>query len=111
MTPDPGPRSSEEERREVTIKRVIDGKFGIDEQYRIVKLSNGEPIPSDEPLFLLRGRDRLAIRTLDFYHDKSQEDGCNDYHFSVLDPAAEAFRKFAQERPERMKQPSITRGR
>ena len=95
----------------MTIKRVIDGKFGIDEQYRIVKLSNGEPIPDDEPLFLLRGRDRLAIRTLRFYHDESREDGCNDYHFSALDPAVETFRKFAQEHPERMKQPSITRGR
>lgn len=24
-------------------------------------MSNGEPVPDDEPLFILRGRDRLAI--------------------------------------------------
>lgn len=89
--------------------RKIDEKF--DSTGEIVKRSNGEVIPLDEPLFLLRARDRLALRLLEEYKRLSREDGCNDYHFEHLDKDIEAFRRFREEHPERMKQPSITRGK
>lgn len=89
--------------------RKIDEKF--DTTGDIVKRSNGEIIPEDEPLFLIRARDRLAIPALLAYKELSMKDGCNDYHFSHLDVDIAAFEKFKVEHPERMKQPSITRGK
>lgn len=76
----------------------------------VYKRSNGERIPDDEPVFLLRARDHLALATLVDYRRRSLVDGCNDYHFEHLDKDIEAFQRFALEHPERMKQPSVTRG-
>ena len=89
--------------------RKIDEKFHTTGE--IVKLSNGEVVPEDEPLFLLRARDRLATQVLLFYRKISEADGCNDFHFEHLDKDIEAFQRFRTEHPERMKQPSITRGK
>jgi hypothetical protein len=90
--------------------RKLDEKFHI-EGDQIIKTANGEAIPEDEPVFLIRARDRLAIAALLHYRDISQQDGCNDYHFSHLDKDIQAFREFRDKHPERMKQPSITRGK
>jgi len=89
--------------------RKIDEKFSTTGE--IVKRSNGELVPEDEPLFLLRARDRLAVRMLLVYEALSKEDGCNDFHFEHLDKDIEAFKIFREEHPERMKQPSVTRGK
>ena len=43
--------------------RKLDSKFHI-EGDQIVKTSNGDPIPEDEPLFLIRARDYLALPLL-----------------------------------------------
>lgn len=90
-------------------QRKIDEKFSTSGE--ICKRSNGEVIPKDEPLFLLRARDRLALPLLLEYKRISQEDGCNDFHFTNLDKDIEAFKQFREQHPERMKQPSITRGK
>jgi hypothetical protein len=90
--------------------RDIDSKFAIDDNGKIFKKSNGEIVPEDEPLFLLRARDVLALPLLLKYRKLSEEDGCNDYHFENLDATIAKFEKFAREHPERMKQPSKTRG-
>jgi hypothetical protein len=89
--------------------RKIDEKFSTTGD--IVKSSNGEIVPEDEPLFLIRARDRLAVAALETYRELSQKDGCIDYHFEHLDKDIEAFKRFREEHPERMKQPSITRGK
>lgn len=89
--------------------REIDSKFSVDGD-RIVKTSNGEVLPEDEPLFLLRARDHLALPLLLMYELLSQVDGCNDYHMGKLSETIGNFRSFAEKQPGRMKQPSITRG-
>lgn len=89
--------------------RKIDEKFSTTGD--IVKRSNGEVVPEDEPLFLIRARDRLALATLQHYLYLSQADGCNDFHFEHLNADIKAFEKFRSDHPERMKQPSITRGK
>jgi hypothetical protein len=89
--------------------RRIDGKFGTTGD--IIKVSNGEVLPLDEPLFLIRARDWLAVKLLETYWQISVDNGCNDYHFAGLGASLDAFRRFAIEHPERMKQPSITRGK
>ena len=89
--------------------RRIDGKFHIDGE-RIVKTSNGDEVPADEPLILIRARDYLALPLLCYYADLSREDGCNDFHMNGIAKVIEEFQRFETEHPERMKQPGITRG-
>lgn len=82
----------------------------------VVKTSNGQPIPDDEPCFLLRARDVLAVPLLMCYRaliraawypnpDAKQE------HLDTNTTAIEAFEAFAKTQPEKMKLPNITRGK
>jgi hypothetical protein len=95
----------------MTVRRLIDQKFAVSTDGIIFKVSNGEAVPAEEPLFLLRARDRLALPMLLKYREMSQADGCNDYHFSKLDADIAMFKQFQSDHPERMKQPSVTRGK
>jgi len=88
--------------------RRIDRKFHVDTNLQIVKTSSGETVPENEPLFLLRGRDYLAVALLSHYRQLSILDGCNDYHLQGLDAVIEEFSRFAETNPT--KQPGITRG-
>jgi hypothetical protein len=88
-------------------ERAIDGKFGIrDEQ--IINLVSGEAVPEDEPLFLLRARDRHAYDTLMHYLHLCEGD-CNDLHLEGIKQRIRKFTDFASAHPERMKQPGVTR--
>ncbi len=91
--------------------RDIDSKFAISSDGKIFKKSNGEIIPDDEPLFLLRGRDILALEFLASYVEISKRAGCNAYHFFKIGETTEGFIRFKKEHPERMKMPSITEGK
>lgn len=86
-----------------------DGKYEVQDG-QLVKSTTGEPIPYDEPIFILRGRDNLAVKTLEVYAMLSETADCTDYHVRGVAEAVERFRKFREEHPERMKQPGITRG-
>jgi hypothetical protein len=93
--------------------RKIDGKFHIEEfrgSIQIVKTSNGDPVPLEEPLFLIRARDYLALPLLHAYRKMCIEDGCTDFQIEGNDKAILEFEKFAREHHDRMKQPGITRG-
>jgi hypothetical protein len=104
--------------------KPLDGKFHIeveleergegihleDPRIQIVKTSNGDVLPDDEPVILIRARDHLALTLLNFYRQLSIEDGCNDFHLNGVDEVIRKFADYANKRPERMKQPGITRG-
>jgi hypothetical protein len=90
--------------------RKINGAFHIEGE-QIIKTSNGEAIPEDEPLFLLRGRDRLAATLLSVYWDLAEEDGCNQWFLDKVKEAMDKFQNFAIEHHDRMKQPGITMGK
>jgi hypothetical protein len=96
--------------------KVIDPKFHIEtneageQSIAIVKTSNGEPIPDDEPLILFRARDRLALETVWYYRRLCEADGCTEFQLAGMNDRIAAFEQFAKEHPERMKQPGITRG-
>lgn len=47
--------------------KKINDMFHIDGE-QLIKTSNGQPIPDDEPIFILRGRDNLASATLAIYY-------------------------------------------
>jgi hypothetical protein len=95
--------------------KIIDPKFHIVTgsyagRFEIVKTSNGEPIPDDEPLILFRARDRNALATLKYYRQVCKADGCNDFQMEGIENRIAAFEKFRDEQTQRMKQPGITRG-
>lgn len=91
--------------------RKIDLKHHIDDQGRLIKTGNGQEIPSDEPLILFRGRDRLAVDMLEHYRKLCIDDGCNDFQLSQVDALLNSFKKFAEDHPDIMKQPGVTRGK
>jgi hypothetical protein len=90
--------------------RDIDSKFAVSTDGKIYKKSNGEIVPEDEPLFLLRGRDLLALDLLWAYKNLSLSNGCNGWHMYNLGVTTNLFLKFKTEHPDRMKVPSITEG-
>ncbi len=77
---------------------------------KIVKKSNGEPIPQNEPIFFLRARDNLAIKVLNFYKSLCLSENCTSYQIDGIDRVIEKFENFAEKYPRKMKQPGITRG-
>lgn len=91
--------------------RRIDGKFHIDFNFReIFKTSSSEVVPRNEPLFLFRARDYLAVPLLEHYRKMCELDGCTDYQLRLLDEQIADFKRFAENNPNKMKQPGITRG-
>lgn len=68
---------------------------------RIVNRATGEPIPDDEPVFILRARDRHAARALQAYADL-----CHDAeHVMIVQRRIRDFLDFDAMHPDRMKEP------
>lgn len=88
--------------------RRIDGKFHIEGE-KVIHVS-GREVPEDEPLFLFRARDRYAVSVLTTYRKTCQDAGCTEYQIAGIQAAINAFLKFREEHPERMKEPGITMG-
>ncbi len=91
--------------------RDIDSKFAVSVDGKIYKKSNMEIVPNEEPLFLLRGRDNLALNLLHHYKSISIFNDCNDYHFAKLEETIKEFIRFKANYSELMKMPSITEGK
>jgi hypothetical protein len=103
----------------LTYSRPLDPKYHIEvrstvgsivHNVHIVKSSNGQAIPPDEPVMLFRARDALAYRVLAYYRDLCIEDGCTTHHVDAIRNRIQAFMDFSRKHPERMKQPGVTRG-
>lgn len=92
------------------IVRRIDLKHHINSKGEIVKTTNGTIIDPSEPTILFRGRDHLAVPLLLKYREMCAADGCNDYQLSSVDELIRRFAQFAEEHPDVMKQPGVTRG-
>ena len=87
----------------------VNSRFHI-ENGRLIKTSNGEPIPQEEPVIILRGRDHLALPLMEHYREMCVKDGCNDYFLEEVDKSIEEFRQFKIQYYNRMKQPGVTKG-
>lgn len=87
--------------------RRIDSKFHIENE-QIIKTSNGEAIPEDEPCFLIRARDYLALPLLRHYRELCVDDGCTEFQIAGNDAAIAEFERFSMEHRERLKQPGMT---
>lgn len=66
---------------------------------RIVNRQSSDPIPDDEPIFVLCAKDRLAVRTLTAYFSAIEDP---EYARAVA-VRLEAFKRFGRDRPDRMK--------
>jgi hypothetical protein len=65
----------------------------------LVNRQSGEPLPPDEPLFILRGRDVDAANAIAFYFRTIT----NDEHRRAVGIRLDQFNAFALANPERMK--------
>lgn len=92
------------------IVRKIDLKHHVDENGQLVKTTNEEVIPEIEPTILFRARDWLSVPMLINYRMLCVSDGCNNFQLKQVDELIERFQRFAQEHPDKMKQPGVTRG-
>jgi hypothetical protein len=73
---------------------------------RIVNRLTGETIPDDEPVFIFRARDLLALPALRKYHeDLLKEDRVSHEHVRAVNTRIVHFLEFRQQHPERMKYP------
>ena len=80
-----------------------DPKFDI-EDGKLINAATCVPIPADEPIFIMRAKDRKAEKHIWQYSDDC-EDGD---HKSAVHDRAEEFHVFSVEHPERMKEPDTT---
>ena len=71
---------------------------------QIINRATGVPIPEDEPVFVLRAKDRQALRALRYYRDGLK----NPPHVVAVNQRIEQFEAFADAHPERMKEPDTT---
>ena len=78
-------------------------KYGIRDN-RLFNRISGEFIPTDEPIFILRGRDRTAILAMLYYATMCAQTGYTTHVLAVNNRVSD-FEKFASEHPERMKFP------
>lgn len=61
--------------------------------------------PEDEPIFVIRGKDKAALRTIIYYYDAAITEGAGDEHLENVTKAITEFRMFAEENPQRIKIP------
>lgn len=64
--------------------------MGIDLKYGKVTTERGS-IPDDEPVFVIRARDSLAVRTLQEYYDLADDDDCSEEFCDAVDAATAVF--------------------
>lgn len=68
---------------------------------RLVNRATGQPIPDDEPVFILRAKDILATAALQVYLDLIED----PEHAAAVQKRIDAFDNFAEAHPTRIKQP------
>lgn len=76
-------------------------KYGIKDN-RLYNRSSGEVIPDDEPVFIFRAKDALALEALKRYINLFHPD---KEHHKAISERIKDFEKFAGDHPERMKYP------
>lgn len=88
--------------------------FHVDDEGYLVKTSNNERVPEDEPVFILRGRDVLAVASIHHYaglligHNGAGDVGQRMFELGAV---VHDFMRFKIQHPERMKVPGVTRGK
>ena len=76
-------------------------KYDVNSAGELINRHTRVPIPNDEPVFVFRAKDALAVRALTAYFASIE----NKAHAKAVAARIEAFKAFAQNHPERMKMP------
>lgn len=95
----------------VRVWKLQDAKYGAsheDDATFLANLFTGYPIPRDEPVFILRGQDRLAAQAIETYVRMATDAGnvVTPHTEASAATAFQAFTDFAIAHPERMKMPT-----
>ena len=87
--------------------KTQDPKFwiGVDDNSTPVLVGQSGPVPADEPLFILRGRDVIARELLKHYRHCAENAGADTNHLEAIERRIKEFSSFAWNHPERMKVP------
>jgi hypothetical protein len=85
--------------------RKLNDMFHLEGE-RLVKTSNGQFVPDDEPLFILRGRDAVAADAIEYYISLCHIAGTPEDRLSALDAVVAQFKAYASK-----KVPGSTHGR
>src|SRR5215471_10223257 len=80
------------------------------ENNRIVGAS-GEPIPDDEPLFILRAQDMLMVKAIGYIKAMCHMNNCPQEHIDGLAQRMSEFNKFYDDHKDRMKLPGTTKSK
>ncbi len=81
-----------------------DPKYGLRDG-RLVNTASGEVIPLDEPVFLFRARDKVAVHALRAYLQLIQDREPVSAHVDAVSKRIADFEQFATAHPMRMKWP------
>lgn len=85
---------------------VLEGAPRPEEQIAAFDAKGWLTFPADEPVFLLRGKDRTALAALHALLDHLQTaEGVSDDYYTAVHGKAAEFVLFAMEHPDRMKVP------
>lgn len=76
---------------------------------RLIKTSNGQFVPEDEPLFILRGRDMIASIAIIEYRDECEACGVPQDRIIQLEQVIQKFQEYARTHP--IKLPGVTHGK
>jgi len=90
--------------------RKVNDMFHIENE-QLVKTSNNQPIPDDEPVFIIRGRDKLALGIIGYYLGLSESLGSPKQRIEELNNVLVKFQNYANINTEKMKVPGITLGK
>lgn len=88
----------------------LNARFHI-EGGKLVKTSNGQPVPAEEPTFIIRGRDMLGVPIIAMYMQLAEREGCNEEFLAGVKESLDGFARFAFECAAKMKEPGVTRGK
>ena len=87
----------------------INDMFHTDEIGRLVKSSNDQPIPPDEPVFILRGRDSQAAEAIEFYISLCNIAGTPEDRLTAMDDVVAKFKAYRESHA--VKIPGSTHGK
>lgn len=83
------------------MKETQEPKYDVTNDGHIINRKTGRIIPDDEPIFILRARDKHAIKVMGNYADLCSVKG----HIDVVNSRIQDFKNFADANPERMREP------
>lgn len=61
--------------------------------------------PEDEPMFVMRGQDRLALGTLRKYQELAEAHECDQDHLNTIEQTLRQFEHFRVSNPDKIKKP------